>query len=321
MMRRAPLLLLLVILLAGSFALAQTAAPIERSVPARLAPKSLLLDIVRAGDALVAVGERGHILISRDNGATWQQADVPTRSTLTGVAFQSPQVGVAVGHDAVIVRTTDGGATWKRVHWAPEDEAPLLDVIFLGGNRGLAIGAYGSSLLTTDGGATWQDSPVSDDDRHLNQIAGSVAGGLYIAAESGNVYRSDDGGTSWTALTTQYEGSFFGVLPLENDAVLLFGLRGHLYRSEDRGASWTPVETGTVAMLNSGVRLPDGRIVIVGLGGVVLVSDDGGRTFTLWQQETRAGIQALVDAGGGRLILVGEGGARPLPLNELRKDR
>ena len=275
MMRRAPLFLLATLL--GGLALAQTPAPVERSIPARLAPSSLLLDIVRAGDALVAVGERGHILISRDGGATWQQADVPTRSTLTGVAFQSPQVGVAVGHDAVIVSTTDGGATW-------------------------------------------QESPVSEDDRHLNQIARAESGTLYIAAESGNAYRSDDGGATWTLLETPYEGSFFGVLPVEND-VLLFGLRGHLYRSEDAGASWTAVETGTVAMLNSGVRLPDGRIAIVGLGGVVLVSNDGGRTFALLQQQTRAGIQALTDGGGGRLTLVGEGGARPLSLSELGKDR
>ena len=312
MTRRAPLLLLL----AATSLLAQAPGDaVEHAVKARLAPQSLLLDVGPAGSGLAAVGERGHILLSSD-GQTWTQADVPTRATLTAVAFNGPRSGVAVGHDAVIVRTTDGGATWQRVHWDPDAEAPLLDVIFLDASRGLAVGAYGSSLLTTDGGATWTPHPVSDTDFHLNQIARSAAGTLYIAAEAGNAYRSDDGGETWAALTTPYEGSFFGVLPLEGDSVLLFGLRGHLYRSDDAGATWQPLETGTTAMLNSGAILPDGRIVLVGLAGTALVSSDGGRTFALRQQQTRAGIQSAVASGAG-LVVAGEGGARILPLSSL----
>ena len=71
-------------------------------------------------------------------------------------------------------------------------------------------------------------------------------------------------GRHGTELPSPYEGSFFGVLPLEDDVVLLFGLRGHLFRSEDAGESWIEIETGTVAMLTDGIRLPDGRIVITG---------------------------------------------------------
>ncbi len=312
---------LFTLLLATSAALAvaQSADLIERSVPAPLAPKSLLTDVVPAGSAVVAVGDRGHILISSDGGASWKQADVPTRSMLTGVWFHDRNRGWAVGHDAVIVRTSDGGATWERVHWAPEDEAPLLDVIFLDPNRGIAVGAYGSFLTTTDGGATWTPGAVSEEeDFHLNQIARSASGRLYIAAEAGHAYRSDDDGATWTSIQTPYEGSFFGVLPLDGDSVLLFGLRGHLYRSDDAGATWAQLDSGTQAMLNAGVRLADGRIVIVGLGGVVLVSQDGGHTFALKEQERRVGFQAVAQAGAA-LVLAGDSGARQLPTALLAK--
>lgn len=311
---------LAMLLVAPAVAAAQAGAEVvEKAVKAPLASKSLLLDSARAGNALVVVGERGHILVSRDNGASWTQSDVPTRATFTGVHFYDATLGWAVGHDAVILRTKDGGTTWERVHWAPEDEAPFLDVWFADATNGFAVGAYGRCFVTADGGTTWTERPVAEEDLHLNQIARASNGRLYIAAESGQVLRSDDGGTTWSQIDTAYAGSLFGVLPLEGESVLVFGLRGHLFRSDDGGTSWTQIETGTLSMLNSGVRLTDGSIVIVGLGGTVLVSRDGGRNFDLRQQSSRSGIQSVVDAGAGKLVLTGEFGVRTLAISELAK--
>jgi photosystem II stability/assembly factor-like uncharacterized protein len=77
-----------------------------------LAARSLLQGVARAGQRLVAVGQRGHIVHSADGGATWQQAKVPVSSDLTAVFFASERKGWAVGHDGVILATTDGGLTW-----------------------------------------------------------------------------------------------------------------------------------------------------------------------------------------------------------------
>ncbi|MGZ5442664.1 MAG: WD40/YVTN/BNR-like repeat-containing protein [Thermoanaerobaculia bacterium] len=312
------LLIAALTLCVATAALAQGANERERSLAAPLASRSLLLDVARADGILVAVGERGHILVSTDAGVNWRQADTPTRSTLTGVHFHDRNLGWAVGHDAVILRTADGGQTWQRVHWAPQDETPFLDVWFADARKGFAIGAYGRCYVTEDGGGSWTEKPVSEgDDFHLNQIARAADGRTYIAAESGQVYRSDDDGESWKALDTGYAGSLFGVLPLEGDVVLLFGLRGHLLRSEDAGETWVELSTGTTAMLNSGLRLEDGSVVVAGLAGTLLVSRDGGRTFTVRQQASRAGIQSLIDAGGGQLIVVGEFGVKRVPVAEL----
>ena len=293
----------------------------EYSIQAPLAVRSLILDAVAVDGALVAVGHRGHILISSDGGETWQQSEVPTRATLTGVDFHDRNLGWVVGHDSVILRTKDGGVTWERVHWAPEDEAPFFDIWFSDAENGIAIGAYGSYYTTSDGGTTWSFEPIGDTDWHLHQIARAADGRLYMAAEAGLAYRSDDGGATWTELLTPYQGSFFGVLPLEDDVVLLFGLRGHLFRSEDAGESWLEIETGTVAMLTSAITLADGTIVITGLGGIVLVSSDGGRTFEIVEQSSRRGIQAVVKASDDSLLLVGEFGVRLLPVSELAGGR
>ena len=310
-------ILVLMLLGAPAQSLAQEALEPEPSIQAPMASHALALDAFVTGDKLVAVGERGHILISTDSGASWQQAEVPTRAALTGVFFYDQDLGWVVGHDGVILRTADGGETWEIVNWAPEDEAPFFDVWFSDANNGVAIGAYGSYYETSDGGATWSSRWISEDDWHLHQIARADNGKLYIAAEAGSVYRSDDGGATWITLPSQYEGSYFGVLPLDGDAVLLFGLRGHLFRSEDAGETWEELDTGTVAMLTEGIRLEDGTIVIVGLGGTVLVSDDGGHNFVYHAQANRRGISSIFDAGAGSLLLVGEFGVRVATLEDL----
>jgi len=297
----------------GAPASAGSAPAAERSVPARLAARSLLLDVSSARGLVAAVGERGHVLLSRDQGKTWAQADVPTQSTLTGVHLHDAQRGWAVGHDGVILRTQDGGKTWDRVRWAPEEERPLLDVWFRDAEVGYAVGAYGLFLATADGGTTWEDRPVADEEWHLNHLASAASGRLYLAAEAGHAYRSDDGGETWHPLPSPYEGSFFGTLPLGEDEVVLFGLRGHAFRSGDAGETWEALPTGTEASLTVALVLGDGQALLAGLGGTVLVSRDGCRTFELRQQEDRKGISALAQTEDGTVITVGEFGVRSLP--------
>ena len=62
-----------------------------------------------------------------------------------------------------------------------------------------------------------EDGSAEDEiggDFHLNRIVGASGSRLYIAAEAGHLYRSDDAGRTWNELPSPYEGSFFGVLPL-----------------------------------------------------------------------------------------------------------
>jgi photosystem II stability/assembly factor-like uncharacterized protein len=293
-----------------------------------LAVTSLLLDLAYAGERIVAVGERGHVLLSDDQGATWRQAkSVPTRDMLTAVYFADAEYGWAVGHDETILNTTDGGETWTRSHFAPEAQQPLLDLWFANRISGIAVGAYGAYLTTNDGGRHWSSTkftppgpagkggaaPADDEepppDYHLNRIVG-IGNRLYIAAEAGQLYRSDDRGAHWRALPSPYQGSFFGLVPIRGDGLLAFGLRGHLYRSADAGETWTKLETGTTAMLTDGVAVNDLRVVIGGLTGVLLVSGDAGETFRITQLEDRRGISALLPTSRGGVVIAGEGGVK-----------
>ncbi len=289
----------------------------ENSVIAPLATRSLLLAAQRVENVLVVVGERGHLLISEDSGNSWKQVQVPTRATLTGVYFIDRQNGWVVGHDQIILRTQNGGESWELVYENAAAESPLLDVYFHDGQHGFAIGAYGQFLETFDGGSSWKGRWISEDDFHLNQIQ-AIGDQLFIAAEAGLAYRSDDGGKNWIALTPDYRGSFFGLLPLAEDGrLLLFGLRGNLFRSDDAGESWTQIVTATEASLTYGLRLSDGTLVIAGMAGALLVSHDGGYSFDLQQDPDRLGFSSLVQTTGGEILAVGDFGVTKLSITSL----
>lgn len=279
----------------------------------------LLLDVTTAGERLVAVGARGQILLSDDQGQHWQLAEAPSHALLTAVYFADAQHGWAVGHDAQILATTDGGAHWQLQHEDLAREAPLLDVWFADAERGLAVGAYGQLLATRDGGAHWDDASErmnNPEQLHLNAIGASGDGTLFIVGEQGSLFRSRDTGEQWEQLESPYDGSLFGVLPTrEPGTVLIYGLRGNLLRSTDDGDTWQTVIPGSgQALVNSGLAggalLSDGGLVIVGNGGAVLRSTDNGATFSAFIRPDRQSLAAVAQAAGGELWLVGQGGAR-----------
>ena len=293
-------------------------AAVRYSIESPKAEKRLLLDVVSAGKRLVAVGDRGHILYSDDNAASWTQAKVPTRQLLTAVFFIDDQHGWAVGHDAQVLASSDGGATWIKQFEDREREAPLLDVWFKDRNNGFAVGAYGALLQTQDGGASWEDvSGLMDneDGYHLNAIVAVKDSGLFIVGELGAMFRSRDWGQTWETLQGPYEGSLFGALGTgEAGGLLVYGLRGHLFHSADFGDSWQQivVETPSNGPLEFGLAdggvLADGSIVVVGHGGTVLKSTDNGRNFSLTNRPDRLSLAGVTALDNGNLILVGQGG-------------
>lgn len=246
----------------------------QYSIQAPLAAKSLLLDVIKINNKLIAVGERGHILISSDSAKTWQQQNVPTQSTLTSVYFINNKIGWVVGHDAIILKTIDAGKTWQQVYAAPEEQLPLLDIWFKDEKDGIALGAYGYYLETSDGGKTWNSRYISDDDFHLNALDSTENGCLYVAAEAGNVYRSNDNGKNWKSLSTPYEGSFFSIKALDCNTVYVAGLRGNLYQSSDAGETWKKIPLHTEAMLTDIIFNKDNKLVITGLDGLLVIQNE-----------------------------------------------
>lgn len=293
-----------------------------------LAKYSLLLDVTKVGDRLIAVGERGHILYSEDNGVSWTQADVPAMVQLTAVTFSGAKKGWAVGDDAAILHTEDGGVTWVRQYDQRDSDfpVPLLDVLFFNELEGFAIGSYGKILRTVDGGKTWvdwMDHIDNIDEWHLNAITMTDKGELFIAGEAGFVYRSINSGQTWQTLKTPHEGSFLGLVSLPSpDRIFVFGISGYVYMTKDGGETWTEVELDTKAGLAGGVALSSGQALIVGGDGIILKEDPSTNTFIIHRREDRIPMSSVIESNTGDYIMLGFGGpfvTKPADIEKIKE--
>ena len=290
-------------------------------LPARvsaLAVNSPLSGMARAGERLVAVGQRGHILYSNDAGKHWQQAAVPVSADLNAVSFPSATQGWAVGGDGVVLHSNDAGATWRKQldgreigallfkhygalasaepgneQWpllvaegerlmAQGADKPLLDVWFANERLGYVVGVFNLILRTEDGGQSWtpfQDRTDNPQGFHLNAIA-STGDALYIAGEQGLLLKWDDTQQRFAAVQTPYQGSFFGVLGKPGE-VLVYGLRGNVLRSTDGGLSWTPLDSGLHVSITAGIVDGRGNYRLFTQGGQMLVSQGTGAQLHL----------------------------------------
>lgn len=306
-------------------ALAAVAAEAPKPRAAEAAPMSehrLLTRVVPAGNSLVAVGARGHILRS-DDGSAWTQVPAPVDVLLTSVFFVDARQGWAVGHDASILHSTDGGRSWQLQNYQPELNLALLDVLFLDASHGLAVGAYGLMLETRDGGAHWSrlELPLTQEGLHFNALARLGDGALLLVGEEGMMALSRDDGASWERLASPYESSLFAVLASGRSGAVVAGLRGHVFRSDEIGAgSWQRLDTGSVQSVFGLAAMPGGRVGLAGLNAFLAVLDPAGRVEP--QAWRRTGVAATPGAGPelgafshllawrGEVVTVGDSGVQ-----------
>lgn len=314
----------------------------QPALPTAKAQRAALLGLTRAGERLVAVGERGIVLLSDDAGVNWRQASVPVSVSLTAVQFVDAEQGWAVGHLGVVLHTEDGGETWHKqldgeraaalaVQAAERNanqaacasdlaqarqmqgdgpDKPFLDLYFSDRLHGYVVGAYNQIYRTDDGGRSWEPWMRHVDNPQGLNLYGIRASGndLLLVGERGLLLRSTDAGHSFQALKSPYEGSFFGLLGTRGGALIAYGLRGNAWWSDDRGGSWRRLDTGIESTLASAVELRDGSLLLASQGGELLFSHDQGRSFDKRQSRSSGTVAAVQQAADGSLASVGLSG-------------
>jgi photosystem II stability/assembly factor-like uncharacterized protein len=297
------------------FFLACTASLLIAAAPATDTPiwratHGLLLSVARAGHRLVAVGDRGIVLLSDDNGARWREAASGTQELLTDIVFPQTAEGWAVGQDSTILHTNDGGEHWAVQTTQAAGDQSLFSIAAFGPHHLMATGAY-ALVLETQNGQAW--SPVKlpnmDEDYHLNCVQPRGAD-VVITGEAGHGFVRHDG--AWTAMPVPYDGSQFGCLTATHGsmagAMYSFGLRGSLFVSTAQAPAWKRIETGVPNSIFGGTVLGDGRFVLVGSGGLVLLFDPEHATSRTVPPPTNATLSGIVEAADGTWVAVGEDG-------------
>jgi photosystem II stability/assembly factor-like uncharacterized protein len=198
-----------------------------------------------------------------------------------------------------ILKTTDGGTTWRNMNEG-------LDNLYIGSlfmhpdDPQTLLAAAGSNVytdgtgvyLTTDGAETW--TPVLSDQVNGFQSIEFAFGDpdVAYAASEGRVYRSNDRGINWTAMTPHdtdwgdppVRGGFpidIQVDPRDPDRLFINAYGGGNFLSTDGGRTWTVASTGYTGAQLRGIAVdPEhpGRVWVTGRSGL-FVSTDGGSTW------------------------------------------
>ncbi|CAI8903496.1 WD40/YVTN/BNR-like repeat-containing protein [Pseudomonas sp. IT-P218] len=354
--QRYSLLLAVALSFSAGCAMAQSAAvgaPLD--TPAmRVAPtqKKVLIDLARAGARIVAVGERGIVMLSDDDGKSWRQAEVPVSVTLSAVQFVDDHRGWAVGHAGVVLATTDAGEHWTvqldgnraaqielaaaRDEQAAADAAaaearvasaerlvadgadkPFLALNFVDARRGLVVGAFGLALQTVDGGATWTSAMGHiDNPMNLHLYAISQQGPRwFVAGEQGFLARSDDDAASFVQVQSPYEGSLFVARSRADGALLVAGLKGNAFISHDGGDTFQPLEVRLPISFSDAAVLASGQVLFVNQGGGLFLSDEhSGDTLRVLSKPLSLPVAGLIQASDGSLVVAGFSGLTRVPL-------
>ncbi|MGA9116736.1 MAG: T9SS type A sorting domain-containing protein [Bacteroidota bacterium] len=274
---------------------------------------------------------RGMFLKTTDGGRSWlEYGDLPPETYyLYGVSFPSADVGYVTASttpnvgEATVLKTTDGGLTWS-VQAAGDSIVSLPAIRFHDTLRGYAVGYQNRSqtisgviLRTADGGAVWERSVFPDVDHFadVSIVDGSTAyaAGVGVLA-SPVVYRTTDGGLSWTSLqagtgTVLLEGISFaagsstGIICGSGP-----GIGPYAARTTDGGGTWTQ------ALLPSlpGGTLLVGALLLDPLQGYITGGDPFSQGVVLFT--ANGGVAAVPgqerEPGGGLLW-----GGYPNPFN------
>ncbi|MEH6635945.1 MAG: YCF48-related protein [Halioglobus sp.] len=293
-----------------------------------LASRSLLLDITGAGDRIVVVGERGHILYSDDNGSSWLQARVPTTQMLTGVFFIDQQRGWAVGHDGLILVSDDGAVSWRiqRDGIAAQHQANLEkreQVHRQIGNLKLAIasaGAEGLPQLETQLEELVMD--LEDADLALEEdVFTSPLMAVWFQDHNrgwavgafGAVVVTTDGGNHWAARQDLLDNpDEFHLNTITGDGagrVFIAGEGGVMYRSMDNGQSWGSIDSVYEGSWFGAIFSEKQQTLLVfGLRGNLFRSTNFGDTWEPIANNTHITLAGGTVAANGDIALAGGAG-------------
>lgn len=274
---------------------------------------------------------------SLDGGQNWTSFPLDDTDNPFEIRFISDDVGFVMANDR-LYRTGDGGVTWELEAFIGAS-APV--GFYENGDGDLYVMYLNRAYISQDEGLTWESFLSGNAPVEITFVASDVgymalggqiyktsnAGETYqlvfnpsvvyggitflhffdrnrgIAMDGRNVYRTTNGGSSWTIVNDELEaldlsGNISDMEFVDDQRGLLSG--NHIYRTTDGGVSWDQVTFGAENRFRGLSRVPGTeRFVVVGSDGNVLELSVDGEVEDDYYLSSPAGETVFVDGQRG----------------------
>ncbi|MEO8412397.1 MAG: hypothetical protein ABI472_02005 [Ginsengibacter sp.] len=263
---------------------------------------------------------------SGDGGRNWKHIGLDNSKHIMRIVIDPANPDIvwvaALGHlfgsseDRGIYKTIDGGKTWKKVLYS-DNESGGAELVMEPGNPAvlyaatwtvkrtpysLESGGKGSALWKSiDGGETWKKL---NDKKGFpgNTIIGNIGIAVspanpervfaLVESSKGGLFRSDDGGETWTLESTdpniRQRAWYFSKIycdPKNED--IMYGLNVNMYRSSDGGKTFKQTNTPHGDHHDLWIDPENGnRMIVADDGGAQISFDGGGNWSTYYNQPT-----------------------------------
>lgn len=182
---------------------------------------------------------------------------------------------VWLGTHAGLYESTDGGVTWRK---GPLGGNDAMNLVRTGGKR---IWAAGHNVLfeSDNDGRTWTEvRPDGLPGLDLHGFAADPRDGdtLYTAVAGNGLYRSRDGGRTFSLASGEVGSNVFGLAVATTGRILAADPSDGLYASDDGGKTWAIVLNEPV--IGVAVR-PDRPRSVLATGRGIFLSRDGGEEW------------------------------------------
>ncbi len=213
------------------------------------------VEALSATTALVTTSPAATYIFRTTNGGTnWDTVYTQAGGFIDAMSMLDANNGVALGDPVggkwTVAKTTNGGASWTRIPTEPTQvggEAGTQNGLSTFGPSHIWFnsGVGGRIYRSTNAGLTWltgtAPSPVT---ATSNVWFINTQNGVATSSGSNAVFRSTDGGATWTSVTVA--GTGFLIACAGSDGNDFWYARGTtVYRSTDRGATFATSYTGT----------------------------------------------------------------------------
>jgi len=231
------------------------------------------------------------IIKSTDGGSLWFEQEGGLDYYLEDMHFFDDQIGVICGGTigkGKILRTTDAGNQWNENSIAAVYTPRLLSIFFLNNNLGWTSGANEILYRTTDAGISWDSIAFvlgGNENSHFgiyfaDSLNGNICGAEYHGTgnNNGSIYKTSDGGSSWTDVAGVGYGSFNSLAyHRSSNSIYSVGYGGwpytvgRIYKSSDGGDNWVEVSSPSSETLSE-IVFTDHKGWIVGRNGTLLTA-------------------------------------------------